>query len=60
MGLIPLPERGSVDLNDSALHQGIGADELIVGCVVNLNWVSVMHAICIILNCMRYQGYLQH
>lgn len=35
VGLIPLPERGSVDLNDGALHQGVGADELIVGCVVN-------------------------
>lgn len=30
VGLIPLPERGSIDLDNSALHQGIGADELIV------------------------------
>lgn len=30
MGLIPLTERSSVDLDDSALHEGVRPDELVV------------------------------
>lgn len=36
MRLVPLPEGGGVDLDDGALHEGVGPDELVVGCVVNL------------------------
>lgn len=34
VGLVPLTERGGVDLDDGALGQGVGADELVVGRVV--------------------------
>ena len=33
--LIPLSEGGCIDLDDGALHQGLGADQLVVGCVVD-------------------------
>jgi len=36
MGLIPLPERGSIDLDDGTLNEGVRSDKLIVGSVVNL------------------------
>ena len=36
MGLIPLPERSSIDLDDSTLNEGVCPDKLIVGSVVNL------------------------
>lgn len=35
MSLIPLPERGGVDLHDAGLHQGLGAHQLIVGSIVD-------------------------
>jgi hypothetical protein len=34
VGLVPLTERGGVDLDDGALGQGVGADKLVVGGVV--------------------------
>jgi len=34
MGLIPLPEGGGIDLDDSALDKGVGSDKFIVGGVV--------------------------
>ena len=36
MRLIPLPEGSSIDLDDSALHEGVRADQLVVRCVVDL------------------------
>merc|ERR1711924_538390 len=32
--LVPLLERGCIDLDDATLHQGVGADQLVVGGVV--------------------------
>lgn len=34
MGLVPLTEGGSIDLDDGGLGQGVGADQLVVGGVV--------------------------
>lgn len=34
VGLVPLSERGGVDLDDGALGQSVGADQLVVGRVV--------------------------
>lgn len=34
MGLVPLPERSSVDLDDGGLGQGVGADKFVVRRVV--------------------------
>ena len=36
MGLIPLPERSSVDLDNGTLDEGVRSDKLVVGSVVNL------------------------
>jgi len=36
MSLVPLPERGSVDLDDSALDEGLGSEKLVVRGVVDL------------------------
>ena len=36
MGLVPLAEGGSIDLDDSALDEGVRPDEFVVGCVVDL------------------------
>jgi hypothetical protein len=36
MGLIPLPERSSIDLDDGTLDEGVRSDKLVVGSVVNL------------------------
>lgn len=36
MGLIPLTEGGSIDLDDSTLHEGVGTDELVVRRIVDL------------------------
>jgi hypothetical protein len=36
MGLIPLPERSSIDLDDCALDKGVCSDKFVVGSVVNL------------------------
>jgi len=36
VGLIPLPEGGGIDLDDGALDEGVGSDELVVGGVVDL------------------------
>jgi hypothetical protein len=36
MSLIPLPKRRSVDLDDSALDEGLGSEELVVRGVVDL------------------------
>ena len=33
----PLAEGSSVDLDDGTLYEGVGADEFVVGCVVDLN-----------------------
>lgn len=35
MSLVPLPERGSVDLDDSALDEGLGSEKLVVRGVVD-------------------------
>jgi hypothetical protein len=35
VGLVPLPERCSVDLDDGRLDDGVGSDKLVVGSVVN-------------------------
>lgn len=35
VSLVPLPERGGVDLHNAGLHQGLGAHQLIVGGVVD-------------------------
>jgi hypothetical protein len=35
VSLIPLTERSSIDLNDGTLDEGVGADQLVVGSVVN-------------------------
>lgn len=43
MGLIPLPEGGRVDLDDGALHEGVGPDELVVGGVIDLSrWIPLI------------------
>ena len=36
MGLIPLSERSSINLDDGTLDEGIRSDEFIIGSVVNL------------------------
>lgn len=36
MGLVPLTERMSIDLNDSTLDEGIRPDQFVVGSVVDL------------------------
>ena len=36
MGLVPLAEGGSIDLDDSALDKRVRPDELVVGSVVDL------------------------
>ncbi len=36
MGLIPLTEGGSIDLDDSTLDKSVRTDKLVVGSVVNL------------------------
>jgi len=33
--LVPLLEWRSIDINDSALHKGVGADKFVVRCIVN-------------------------
>jgi hypothetical protein len=45
MGLIPLPERSSINLDDGALDEGVRSDKLIVGSVVNLEdgWSWFLH-----------------
>ena len=35
VGLVPLPERSGIDLNNGGAGQGVGADELVVGGVVD-------------------------
>jgi hypothetical protein len=35
--LVPLPEGGSINLNDGALDKSIGPDQLVIRGVVNLN-----------------------
>ena len=37
MGLIPLPERSSVDLDNGTLDEGVRSDKLVVRSVVNLS-----------------------
>jgi small nuclear ribonucleoprotein (snRNP)-like protein len=37
VGLVPLAEGGSVDLDDGTLDQSVRLDELVVGSVVNLD-----------------------
>jgi hypothetical protein len=37
VSLIPLPERGSIDLEDAALDESVGSDKLVVGGVVDLD-----------------------
>ena len=34
---IPLPERSSINLNNGTLHQSLGTDKLIVGCIIHHN-----------------------
>lgn len=36
VGFIPLPERSSVDLDDSSLDEGVCSDKFVIGSVVNL------------------------
>lgn len=36
VSFVPLAEGGSIDLDDGALNEGVGSDELIVRCVVDL------------------------
>ena len=36
MGLVPLPERSGIDLDDSTLDESVRSDEFIVRRVVNL------------------------
>ena len=36
MGLIPLPERSGIDLDNGTLDEGVRSDEFVVGSVVNL------------------------
>ena len=36
MGLVPLPERCSIDLDNGTLNEGVRPDELVIGSVVNL------------------------
>ena len=36
MGLVPLPERSGIDLDDGRLDEGVGSDKLVVGSVVRL------------------------
>jgi hypothetical protein len=35
VGLVPLSERSSIDLDDGGAGQGVGADEFVVGGVVD-------------------------
>ena len=35
MGLVPLSERSSIDLDDGGAGQGVGTDKLVVGGVVD-------------------------
>lgn len=35
VAFVPLSEWGGIDDNDSVLHQSLGADQFVVGCVVN-------------------------
>ena len=37
MGLVPLTEGGSVDLDDGAFDEGVRSDEFVIGGVVDLN-----------------------
>lgn len=37
MRLVPLPEGGSVNVNNGRLDEGLGSEKLVVGCVVSLN-----------------------
>jgi Trm5-related predicted tRNA methylase len=37
VGLVPLTEGGSVDLDDGAFNEGIGSNEFVVGGIVDLN-----------------------
>jgi hypothetical protein len=41
VGLIPLPEGGGIDLDDSVLDEGVRADEFVVGCIVDLDPANV-------------------
>jgi len=36
VGLVPLPERSGIDLDDGRLDEGVGSDKLVVGSVVRL------------------------
>jgi hypothetical protein len=36
VGLVPLPEGSSIDLDDGRLDEGVGSDKLVVGSVVRL------------------------
>lgn len=36
MSLVPLSEGGSIDLDDTALDEGVGTDQLVVGSIVHL------------------------
>lgn len=35
MTFIPLPERSGIDHNNGVLDQGLGSDQLVVGCIVD-------------------------
>jgi hypothetical protein len=41
VGLVPLAEGGSIDLDDGALNEGVRPDELVVGRVVNLMKMAI-------------------
>lgn len=36
VSFVPLAEGSSIDLDNGALHEGVGSDELVVRCVVDL------------------------
>jgi hypothetical protein len=39
MRLVPLTEGSSIDLDDGALHKGVGSDKFIIRCIVYLEGV---------------------
>ena len=41
VGLVPLSEWGCIDLDDSALDEGVGTDQLVVGSIVHLRTIKV-------------------
>lgn len=43
MGLVPLSEGGSVNVDDAALHKSLGSEQLVVGGVVSLRSAAILN-----------------